>query len=108
MPAHTGTFSVHTRGKGTTEITREVEAIVGPRTSVVRASISSERGRVRFDGLVVPPGRHSLRLDLGLFMRRRFADYVATLRRMCEERGLAEGNTSTPGASVIERAFADA
>lgn len=28
MPAHTGTFSVSTRGKGTTEITREVESIV--------------------------------------------------------------------------------
>lgn len=31
----------------------------------------------------------ALRLDLGLFMRRRFADYVAALRRMCEERGVA-------------------
>ena len=30
-----------------------------------------------------------LRLDLGLFMRRRFADYVAALRRMCEERDVA-------------------
>lgn len=30
----------------------------------------------------------ALRLDLGLFMRRRFGDYVATLRRMCEERGV--------------------
>ena len=29
------------------------------------------------------------------------------LKRMCEERGLQEGNTSTPGAFVIERAFAD-
>ena len=29
------------------------------------------------------------------------------LKRICEERGLAEGNTSTPGAFVIERAFAD-
>ena len=29
------------------------------------------------------------------------------LKRMCEERGLEEGNTSTPGAFVIERAFAD-
>ena len=30
-----------------------------------------------------------MRLDLGLFMRRRFGDYVATLRRMCEERDVA-------------------
>jgi len=30
------------------------------------------------------------------------------LKRICEERGLQEGNTSTPGAFVIERAFADA
>lgn len=30
----------------------------------------------------------SLRLDLGLFMRRRFADYVAALRRLCEARGI--------------------
>ena len=30
------------------------------------------------------------------------------LKRLCEERGLEEGNTSTPGAFVIERAFADA
>jgi len=30
------------------------------------------------------------------------------LKRMCEERGLVEGNTSTPGAFVIERAFVDA
>jgi ferredoxin--NADP+ reductase len=30
------------------------------------------------------------------------------LKRICEEHGLAEGNTSTPGAFVIERAFADA
>ena len=29
------------------------------------------------------------------------------LKRICEERGLQEGNTSTPGAFVIERAFAD-
>ena len=29
-----------------------------------------------------------LRLDLGLFMRRRFAEYVAALRRMGEERGI--------------------
>ncbi len=28
MPAHTATFSVRTRGKGTTEITQEVERIV--------------------------------------------------------------------------------
>ncbi|CAN7593843.1 beta-galactosidase [Terrabacter sp. LjRoot27] len=31
----------------------------------------------------------ALRLDLGLFMRQRFADYVAALRSMCEERGVA-------------------
>ena len=31
-----------------------------------------------------------LRLDLGLFMRRRFGDYVATLRRMCEARGVVD------------------
>ncbi len=30
------------------------------------------------------------------------------LKRICEERGLEEGNTTTPGAFVIERAFADA
>jgi ferredoxin--NADP+ reductase len=30
------------------------------------------------------------------------------LKRICEESGLTEGNTSTPGAFVIERAFADA
>ncbi len=30
------------------------------------------------------------------------------LKRICEERGLVEGNTSTPGAFVIERAFAEA
>ena len=30
------------------------------------------------------------------------------LKRICEERGLQEGNTTTPGAFVIERAFADA
>ena len=30
------------------------------------------------------------------------------LKRMCEERGLEEGNTTKPGAFVIERAFADA
>ncbi len=29
------------------------------------------------------------------------------LKRICEEHGLAEGNTSTPGAFVIERAFAE-
>ena len=29
------------------------------------------------------------------------------LKRACEERGLAEGNTTTPGDFVIERAFAD-
>ena len=29
------------------------------------------------------------------------------LKRICEERGLQEGNTSTPGAFVIERAFAE-
>ena len=29
------------------------------------------------------------------------------LKRICEENGLKEGNTSTPGAFVIERAFAD-
>jgi ferredoxin/flavodoxin---NADP+ reductase len=29
------------------------------------------------------------------------------LKRMCEERGLVEGNTSTPGDFVIERAFAE-
>jgi ferredoxin--NADP+ reductase len=29
------------------------------------------------------------------------------LKRICEERGLVEGNTSTPGAFVIERAFAE-
>ncbi|PIT80034.1 ferredoxin--NADP reductase [Limnohabitans sp. 15K] len=29
------------------------------------------------------------------------------LKRICEERGLKEGNTSTPGAFVIERAFAE-
>jgi beta-galactosidase len=31
----------------------------------------------------------TLRLELGLFMRRRFADYVALLRRMCEARGVS-------------------
>ncbi len=30
------------------------------------------------------------------------------LKRICEEHGLKEGNTSTPGAFVIERAFAEA
>ncbi|MEW1952049.1 beta-galactosidase [Terrabacter sp. NPDC080008] len=30
----------------------------------------------------------ALRLDLGLFMRQRFADYVAALRGLCEERGV--------------------
>jgi len=30
------------------------------------------------------------------------------LKKLCESRGLAEGNTSTPGAFVIERAFVDA
>ena len=30
------------------------------------------------------------------------------LKRICEDSGLSEGNTSTPGAFVIERAFADA
>ncbi len=29
------------------------------------------------------------------------------LKRICEEHGLSEGNTSTPGAFVIERAFAE-
>jgi ferredoxin/flavodoxin---NADP+ reductase len=29
------------------------------------------------------------------------------LKRICEENGLTEGNTSTPGAFVIERAFAE-
>ena len=29
------------------------------------------------------------------------------LKHICEARGLKEGNTSTPGAFVIERAFAD-
>ena len=29
-----------------------------------------------------------LRVDLGFFMRRRFADYVTTLRHMCEDRGI--------------------
>lgn len=29
------------------------------------------------------------------------------LKRICEEKGLKEGNTSTPGAFVIERAFAE-
>ena len=31
----------------------------------------------------------TLRLELGLFMRARFADYVGVLRRMCEERGVS-------------------
>ncbi|GAA5035341.1 beta-galactosidase [Terrabacter aeriphilus] len=31
----------------------------------------------------------ALRLDLGLFMRQRFAAYVAALRTMCEERGVS-------------------
>jgi ferredoxin--NADP+ reductase len=30
------------------------------------------------------------------------------LKRICEDSGLSEGNTSTPGAFVIERAFAEA
>jgi len=30
------------------------------------------------------------------------------LKAMCERRGFIEGNTSTPGQFVIERAFADA
>lgn len=30
---------------------------------------------------------------------------LADLKRMCEERGMKEGNTSTPGDFVIERAF---
>ncbi|WP_076264023.1 beta-galactosidase [Intrasporangium flavum] len=32
----------------------------------------------------------ALRLDLGLFMRRRFGEYVATLRAMCEERAVRD------------------
>ncbi len=32
---------------------------------------------------------------------------LTDLTRICEERGLVEGNTSTPGAFVIERAFAE-
>ena len=32
----------------------------------------------------------ALRLDLGLFMRRRFGEYVATLRAMCEERDVRD------------------
>ena len=35
-------------------------------------------------------------------------EMLRDLKRICEERGLKEGNTSTPGAFVIERAFADA
>lgn len=31
-----------------------------------------------------------LRVDLGHFMRRRFAEYIATLRRMCEERDVRD------------------
>ena len=34
-------------------------------------------------------------------------DGEQVLKRICEERGLKEGNTSTPGAFVIERAFAE-
>lgn len=32
----------------------------------------------------------ALRLDLGLFMRQRFASYVAALRGLCEERGVSD------------------
>ena len=35
-------------------------------------------------------------------------EMLKDLKRICEEHGLAEGNTSKPGAFVIERAFADA
>ena len=34
-------------------------------------------------------------------------EMLKDLKRICEERGLVEGNTSTPGAFVIERAFAE-
>ena len=34
-------------------------------------------------------------------------EMLKDLKRICEERGLKEGNTSTPGAFVIERAFAE-
>jgi len=30
------------------------------------------------------------------------------LKRLCEQRGLREGSTSTPGDFVIERAFVEA
>ena len=35
-------------------------------------------------------------------------EMLKDLKRICEAHGLKEGNTSTPGAFVIERAFADA
>jgi ferredoxin--NADP+ reductase len=35
-------------------------------------------------------------------------EMLRDLKRICEDSGLSEGNTSKPGAFVIERAFADA
>jgi len=35
-------------------------------------------------------------------------EMLKSLKELCEKRGFKEGNTSTPGAFVIERAFADA
>jgi ferredoxin--NADP+ reductase len=34
-------------------------------------------------------------------------EMLKDLKRICEERGLVEGNTSNPGTFVIERAFAE-
>jgi ferredoxin--NADP+ reductase len=35
------------------------------------------------------------------------AEMLADLKRMLEARSFVEGNTSTPGSFVIERAFAE-
>jgi ferredoxin--NADP+ reductase len=61
-----------------------------------------ENGKL-FSDLALPP----LNPETDRVMICGSPEMLKDLKRICEERGLKEGNTSTPGAFVIERAFAE-
>ncbi len=69
MPAHTGTISVHTRGKGTTEITREVEAIVS-RSGIREGAVTVFVRHTSASLVIMENADPSARRDLEVFFEK--------------------------------------
>ena len=69
MPAHTATFSVRTRGKGTTEITRETEEIVS-RSGIRNGTVTVFVRHTSASLVIMENADPSARRDLEMFFEK--------------------------------------